>query len=101
MPEIEKDFVKEVVGEDGVTRRYDENGKFHSLHSPAVASHEYGNFWFNHGKFHRLDGPAAEGADGGSAWYYKGCLIGNSSNGFTQDDFNEYMTKLNESGMIM
>ena len=99
---------------DGAVRYYDEKGQLHRLDGPAlVATHDGhkewrvngklhredgpaivhpGSYkaWYKYDKLHRLDGPAIEYVDGTKQWYVNGKFVGDSVDGFTDEDFNQW-----------
>ena len=71
------------------------DGKLHRTDGPAIEYSNGSKFWFINGKLHRIDGPAIEYSDGSKVWYVDGKFIGNSTNGFTDKDFEEYKKRNN------
>ena len=114
----EDDFTSEKTDEDGTLRRRNDKGQLHSLYSPAVEYSDGNKFWYQNDKQHRTDGPAVEYTNGGKAWYLNGAkhrtdgpaveysdgskawylnddFIGDSENGFTDEDFENYKREHN------
>ena len=101
---------KVIVDDQNTIRWYNEQGKLHCEHGPAVEftngdkywfqngqyhcehgpAFEYANgdkCWYQNGKPHRLDGPAAEYVDGDKHWYIEGKQ-------YTQAEFNKKVKEL-------
>jgi len=87
---LEEDFDNEKVDESGTLRRENKNTQLHSLHSPAIEWANGDKVWFLNNKRHRTDGPAVELANGDKFWYVNGEFIGEASDGFTDEDFENW-----------
>jgi hypothetical protein len=99
---------------DGAVRYYDEKGQLHHLDGPALVATYDGHkewrvkgklhredgpaiihpgsykAWYKYDKLHRLDGPAIEYVDGTKQWYVNGKFVGDSVDGFTNEDFERW-----------
>ena len=71
------------------------NGKRHRLDGPAIEWSDGYKAWYIDGKLHRTDGPAIEYSNGIKEWCINDKFIGDSTNGFTNKDFEEYKKKHN------
>lgn len=58
---------------------------------PALIYDNGTKHWMKNGEQHREDGPAYESYKGGKAWWYKNKFIGSSSDGYTQQDFDNWL----------
>lgn len=78
---------RKVVDSDGNVRFYNNEGKLHRVNGPAIEWVNGAKRWLINGKLHRLDGPAVEYADGRKLWYINDMFIGQSEDGFTNEEF--------------
>ena len=65
---------KVIVDDQNTIRWYNEQGKLHCEHGPAVECADGTKYWYQNNKIHRLDGPAIEYVYGTKHWYQNGEL---------------------------
>ena len=71
------------VNKYGTILYYNEDGKQHRIHGPAVTCAVGDSFWYQNGRLHRLDGPAVIHANGFRFWF-----INNTH--YTEEQFNAH-----------
>ena len=58
--------------DNGGTKRWYLNDKYHRTDGPAIEYYNGDKQWFLNGKHHRTDGPAIEYSNGRKFWYLNG-----------------------------
>ncbi len=69
------------------------NGKAHREDGPAIEYQSGYTEWVLDGLYHRLDGPAIKDGDF-QQWWIKSEFIGCSTEGYTQEKFDQYIKLL-------
>jgi len=72
------------------TKVWYQNDKLHREDGPAVEYADGGRTWYVNDEIHRLDGPAVEWGNGDKWWWVHSNFIGDSKDGFTQEDFEKW-----------
>lgn len=78
------------VDEAGNVWYYNSKNELHRLDGPAIEWADGTKWWYQHDRWHRLDGPANEWVNGFKRWFIDGEEIGDSTDGFTDEDFENY-----------
>lgn len=77
---------KVTISDDGTISWYNEKGRLHWEHGPAIIWASGGKEFYMDGKLHREDGPAIEYKNGSKQWWINGERL-------TEDEFNRRTKK--------
>lgn len=82
---IHNDTGPAIIWEDG-SKAWFKHGVMHRLDGPAFDGNACKEWQLN-GLTHREDGPAIEYPNGDQAWWYNDLCIGQSKDGYTNEEF--------------